>query len=64
MSTHVYYVTYSHPRGFGACEARWPGPIDNIAHIHSVADQIQAATAAPDQVIILTFQLLRTEDPR
>jgi hypothetical protein len=62
MKTYIYYVAYNHPRGFGACQVFWAAPIEDLTQIHAIADQILTATPQLGQVVVMSFQLLRTEE--
>jgi hypothetical protein len=60
--TYVYYIAYNHPHGFGACQLTRSTPIQDITQIHAVADQILSGTPLLRQVVVVNFQLLRTEE--
>jgi hypothetical protein len=61
-TVHVYYVTYSHPHGLGALSVTMTLPIDSWQTVEAVRDYTaQVANLPAEGVVVLSWQLLRTE---
>lgn len=62
MTWYIYFVSYSAGQGFGRAEVRLANEVKSIVDVDQLEAELRAVCYPGLHLIVLWYQLLRTED--